>query len=31
MIWSQEPYRIRRLADMPVYLIEEKAAGSAWH
>jgi nucleotide-binding universal stress UspA family protein len=28
MIWSQEPYRIRRLAEMPVYLIEEKAAAS---
>ena len=27
MIWSQEPYRIRRLADMPVYLVEERAAG----
>lgn len=31
MIWSQEPYRIRRLADMPVYLIQEKAPGSARH
>jgi nucleotide-binding universal stress UspA family protein len=31
MIWSQEPYRIRRLAEMPVYLIEEKGAGSARH
>ncbi len=26
MIWSQEPYRIRRLAPMPVYLVEEVAA-----
>lgn len=23
MIWSQEPYRIRRLASLPVYLVEE--------
>ena len=28
MIWSQEPYRIRRLSPVPVYLLEEvKAAG----
>jgi len=25
MIWSQEPYRIRRLACVPVYLVEETA------
>ena len=25
MIWSQEPYRIRRLAPVPVYLVEESA------
>jgi nucleotide-binding universal stress UspA family protein len=31
MIWSQEPYRIRRLADMPVYLIEEKMAARTQH
>ena len=26
MIWSQEPYRIRRLAPVPVYLVEEAPA-----
>lgn len=26
MIWSQEPYRIRRLASLPVYLVEEAPA-----
>ncbi len=25
MIWSQEPWRIRRLASVPVYLVEETA------
>jgi nucleotide-binding universal stress UspA family protein len=25
LIWSQEPYRIRRLSPIPVYLIEQKA------
>jgi len=26
LIWSQEPYRIRRLAPIPVYLVEQGAA-----
>jgi len=26
MIWSQEPYRVRRLAAIPVYLVIEEAA-----
>ncbi len=26
-LWSQEPYRVRRRSKLPVYLVEEPAAG----
>jgi nucleotide-binding universal stress UspA family protein len=28
LIWSQEPYRVRRLAPIPVYLVEAQAAAT---
>jgi len=29
LIWSQEPYRVRRLAPIPVYLVEVQAIPAA--